>query len=58
MKAKIEIQMDNAALADCPATELARILAELAEDLRHGGVGRTSLRDINGNRVGFFEITP
>lgn len=56
MKAKIEIKMDNAAFGDDPNAELARILRELAEQAENGLRIRT-LFDINGNRVGRFEIS-
>ena len=55
MNAKIQITMNNAAF-DEPATELARILRELADDVEQGQ-GAKNLRDINGNKVGSFEIT-
>lgn len=55
MKAKIEIVMDNAAFNDEPATELARILRELAEEIENGQ-GSCQLRDINGNAVGTFTV--
>ncbi len=60
MQAKIEITMDNAAFADAgSAHELGRILAKLADDLRqpHATLDDKTLRDINGNRVGYFEVT-
>lgn len=56
MKATITIQMDNAAFADEPATELARILRNLAERIEEGST-ESRLRDINGNHVGQFTIT-
>ena len=55
MRAEITINMDNAAFDD--DGELARILRRLADDL--GTQKRAlimNLRDINGNRVGTFEI--
>lgn len=55
MKATIQIQMDNAAFDDEPATELARILRKLAEKIEQGS-DRENLRDHNGNRVGEFLI--
>ena len=56
MQAIITIQMDNAAFADEPATELARILRELADAVENGSEGKRLL-DINGNGVGQFYIT-
>lgn len=55
MKAKIEITMNNAAFEDQPATELARILRECAVYSEEGATEMT-LRDINGNKVGKFEV--
>ena len=50
----ITIETDNAAFEDWPREgchEVARILSKLAEDIG-GGVLPSTLRDINGNRVG------
>lgn len=59
MTAKIEIRMDNAAFEDRPATELGRILRDLADNVEAGDFpNQISLRDLNGNRVGNFEILP
>ena len=56
MKATIQIQMDNAAFTDAPASELARILRELAERIENDGQDECPLRDFNGNKVGQFKI--
>lgn len=41
-----------------PGPELARILRKLAETLEHGTHEQDGLlRDVNGNRVGSWEIT-
>lgn len=56
MHATIKIQMDNAAFSEGPATELARILRQLADDVEQGGSERETLRDYNGNKVGEFNI--
>lgn len=48
----IKIHMDNAAFDDYPATELARILNDLAERVKDGETPPMSLRDLNGNKVG------
>jgi len=57
MKAKIEIQMDNAAFEEPGAElELAGILRDLAQRVEAGDRER-SLLDSNGNRVGLFKIT-
>lgn len=63
MKVSIEIKMNNAAFEENPA-ELSRILRKLANDLDDPSEpdgyiqmdGSLSLRDINGNRVGFCEF--
>lgn len=55
---KLEIVCDNAAFGDTPLVEVARILRELAiriEDENAKGFVAT-LRDINGNKVGFAEV--
>lgn len=62
MKARIDIDMDNAAFADAPAEELRRILWGLCGALAKDGnallsVGKLKLSDINGNKVGKFTIT-
>lgn len=56
MTAKITVRMDNAAFGDTPASELARILRDLAKHIENGDTDRR-LMDSNGNRVGAFEIT-
>ena len=50
----LSVTMDsgNAAFDDAPETEIARILGELAADIRKGRSGRFVLMDHNGNRVG------
>jgi len=55
MKATISINIDNAAFTDDPGAELAHILRELADHAENGDTGRP-LMDVNGNRVGLFEI--
>jgi hypothetical protein len=56
MLASIGIKMDNAAFEDCPASELARILRDLAGQIENGELPPVTLRDINGNNVGKFMI--
>ena len=61
MKAKIEIEMENAAFAPHPHGELASILSQLSEAILDRGtfpiVGANwPLRDVNGNTVGKFEV--
>lgn len=49
----ITIKTDNAAFADDPAPEIARILRRLADRLEADGVApERVLFDVNGNRVG------
>jgi hypothetical protein len=57
MDYKIEINCDNAAFEDDPALEIARILNNLADNLKHDPALNTEkLRDINGNFVGFAKM--
>ncbi|AZO29366.1 hypothetical protein [Mesorhizobium sp. M1B.F.Ca.ET.045.04.1.1] len=54
----LEIKMDNAAFADDPGGEVARILRDIADKVTRGDgftIGEatgTPIRDVNGNRVG------
>ena len=52
---KIEIETGNAAFEDDRNMELARILRQIAERLENGE-NTGWVRDINGNKVGKFEI--
>jgi hypothetical protein len=54
MHATITVKMDNAAFEE-PATEMARILRKLAEEVECGA-DYVPLRDLNGNKVGEFNI--
>jgi hypothetical protein len=54
MTAIIRINMENAAF-DEPASELSRILREIAERVENGDSDFTVM-DINGNSVGSFNI--
>ena len=56
MKFTCEINTDNAAFEDSLATELARILRKVVEAVKTGSEGET-LRDVNGNTVGRFDVT-
>ena len=56
MKFTVEIECDNAAFADEPYEELARILRELADDIEESCSASHPLRDINGNRVGHSAV--
>ena len=59
MKATIKIEMDNAAFEDGNAgAELARILGELAAKVSRVEITPGwNLFDVNGNKVGTFEVT-
>lgn len=51
---QLYIDTGNAAFEDNPGDELARILEELARDLRENGLLEVeNLRDVNGNTVGW-----
>ena len=54
---KLFIETDNAAFADQPATELARILRALADRIERDPESYIPLRDINGNKVGECRIS-
>jgi len=62
MKFTLEINCDNAAFEDEPATELGRILREIAQKVEDGflgSLGATEYRlafDINGNHVGSYSL--
>jgi len=57
MKAKIEINMDNAAFEDPTDGELGRILHDLADKIAYSIPNYSiNLRDVNGNTVGVFKI--
>lgn len=56
MNATITIQMDNAAF-EAPATELARILRKLAKRIENDGPDYVPIMDLNGNKVGEFNIS-
>jgi hypothetical protein len=59
---KLEIETDNAAFdgsANLEA-ELSRLLRSVAEKIRRHGIERGPnyvLQDINGNKVGFFDLS-
>lgn len=61
MKFILTVAMDNAAFDGCAAEELARILSDVAENLRASGdVPQCfqTIRDVNGNRVGQYAAKP
>ena len=51
----ISINTANSAFEGNEGKEVARILRELADKLEHGGQP-SSVRDINGNKVGTVDI--
>lgn len=55
MTFKLQINCDNAAFDGDPNPELARILEYVALEVRDG-IPFGNVRDINGNKVGHFEI--
>ena len=54
---KLFIETDNAAFDDQPATELARILRDLAARIESDPESYIVLRDVNGNKVGECTIS-
>lgn len=55
----ITIETGNAAFEDEPATEIARILRDIAARFEAGSAfGGVQVRDINGNTCGGIEIKP
>lgn len=57
MTLKIEFGTDNAAFDnEGKESEIGRILREIAEDIENGSKSH-SIRDINGNPVGYYELT-
>lgn len=57
MEFKMTVNMDNAAFDRGDGRELARILREVADRLADVQEGSGSVRDVNGNKVGEYEIT-
>jgi hypothetical protein len=53
---RLRIDTKNAAFEGRTLAELARLLREAAQDLERGYRGGT-LRDLNGNTVGRFELS-
>jgi hypothetical protein len=46
----------NAAFQEAPATEIGRILRDLASRIENDGIDYLQLRDHNGNVVGTFHF--
>lgn len=61
MKFKLEIDMGNATFEDCNGYEIARILKEIAIQTHEEQLSLWDkvhpIRDINGNKVGTWEVT-
>lgn len=55
MELKLNMKMDNAAFTEGPGHEAARIIREAASNLENG-THKGPLVDINGNKVGSFEV--
>lgn len=55
---ELKVSTDNAAFEgeEGMRAELARILREAADRVAGGICGRVPIRDINGNRVGHFDV--
>ncbi len=53
---KLTIDTDNAAFEDDREIEIARILTHVAHRIK-SGVRAEAVRDVNGNRVGSFDLT-
>ena len=53
---KLSFKTDNAAFED-GASEISRILREVASDIESGSRFEGNVRDVNGNTVGSFKIT-
>lgn len=55
MKLILEINMDNAAFDIMPERELQALLTKVSLQIGAGKV-ESGIIDVNGNKVGFFEI--
>lgn len=53
---QIQFKTDNAAFEDSPASEVARILREVADKIEDGASFEGRVRDCNGNTIGSFEL--
>ena len=56
MKLFIEIEMENSAFDESPASEAARIMRVAAYQVEAGELPPFTLRDLNGNRVGVVRM--
>lgn len=60
MEVNIHIECDNAAFDEDgagPSQEVARILHDSVNKILSDGISDRKLRDINGNTVGYIEVT-
>lgn len=62
MRIQIDIDLENDAFQPDPASEVGRLLREIARDLESGRLRMVDsmtkrLHDVNGNNVGGLEIT-
>lgn len=55
MRFIMQVDMDNDAFQEHPATELARLLLAVQEDVC-AGVDSDTLMDVNGNTVGSWAV--
>lgn len=53
----LTIDTSNAAFSGCEDFEISRILHELADHITDNGLRERTIRDLNGNPVGFFVVT-
>jgi hypothetical protein len=53
---KLTFKTDNAAFADYPGAESARILREMADKIDGRGFVSAPVRDVNGNTVGRIDF--
>ena len=56
MKYRLEVSMDDAAMADAPCSEIARILREAATRADRGEIAYGPIMDINGNSIGGAQV--
>ena len=56
MKFTLTLNCDNEAFAEDPTLEIARLLRAVVERLEQDGARAGVLMDINGNRVGRFDL--
>ncbi len=52
---KLSFETGNAAFDETPATEIARILRDIARKVEQGESFGGRIRDVNGNTIGLWE---